>query len=154
MAEQRSVERGLLAGGILTSGMAIYHFWLPFQFGWPEDLARAPMLGWGLLMINASFSFLLLAFGLISLAIALRIVPREGAGTWVIGAVAAYWVFNAAYQLVAPMPMPARLASLKWALAAFALVVAFLYSRALRPPRARASGEPAFPTVDAAGRRP
>ena len=44
---------------------------------------------------------------------------------------AGYWLFNAAYQVLSPMPMPARLAGLKWAFLGFGLSLALLYLGAL-----------------------
>ena len=130
---------GLVAAGVLTCGMALYHFWLPYAFHWGEVLTRAPMLRWGLFIINASFSFLLLAGGVMSLAIALRPGPRERAARWVLIAMAGYWLFNAAYQVVFPMPLPPRLAGLHWGFLGFAAAVALLYVAALSDRRPAAA---------------
>ena len=141
---RRSPEIGLAAAGILTSAMALYHFWLPHAFHWGDVLTKVPMVRWGLFIINASFSLLLLAGGLMSIAIAWRPTLRHGAGRWVILAMAGYWLFNAAYQVLNPMPMPSRLAGLKWAFLGFGLSVAVLYLGALvgrRPPAIAAVGQ-------------
>ena len=133
---RRAPEFGLALAGSLSAAMALYHFWLPYAFHWGDVLTSVPMVRWGLFIINASFSLLLLAGSVMSTAIAWRPELKEGAGRWVILAMAGYWLFNAAYQVVVPMPMPARLASLKWAFLGFGLSLALLYLGALarRPP--------------------
>ena len=118
--------------------------WLPYAFHWGEVLTRAPVLRWGLFIINASFSFLLLAGGVMSLAVALRPGPRERAARWVLVAMAGYWLFNAAYQVVFPMPLPPRLAGLHWGFLGFGVAVALLYLATLsdrRPASAADVGE-------------
>ena len=144
-ADQPSKRRqapdvGLLVAGLLTSGMALYHFWLPSLWGWGAALQNVPMLNWALFMLNASFSYLLLAGGALTVAIALTSGSRDRAGAWVLIAMCGYWSFNAVYQIVAPMPMPPRMASLKWGLFAFAVMVAWLYVGALLRGR-RGTGE-------------
>jgi hypothetical protein len=136
-------EFGLALAGTLTSGMALYHFWLPYAFHWSDVLTHVPMVRWGLFIINASFSLLLLAGGLMSIGIAFRPILKHDAGRWVILAMAGYWLFNAAYQVLIPMPMPNRLAGLKWAFLGYSLSVALLYLGALverRPPAIAAVG--------------
>ena len=131
-------DGSLLAAGILTASMGLYHFWLPAQFGWARELAQDRMLQWALLSINTFFSYLLLAGGVVTFAIALRRRPRDPIDAWMLIAMTGFWVLNAAYQMFLPMPLPPRLASLRWALLAFAIVVLFLYARGLqrsrRPP--------------------
>lgn len=128
---RRSPEFGLALAGALTSVMALYHFWLPYAFHWGDVLTHVPMVRWGLFILNASFSLLLLAGGMMSLAIAWRSELKSGAGRWVIVAMAGYWLFNATYQIVDPMPMPRALGALKWAFLGFGLAVALLYMGAL-----------------------
>ena len=128
---RRSPEIGLAVAGVLTCGMALYHFWLPYAFHWGDALTRVPMVRWGLFIINASFSLLLLAGGVMSTAIAWRPELKAGPGRWVIVAMAGYWLFNAAYQVAVPMPMPGALAALKWAFLGFGLALALLYLGAL-----------------------
>ena len=118
--------------------MGLYHFWLSAQFGWGKELAHDRMLQWALLSINTFFSYLLLAGGATTIAIALRPKPRGPLDVWVLMAVTGFWMLNAVYQALLPMPLPPRLASLRWALLAFALVVVLSYARGLqrsrRPP--------------------
>ena len=54
MTRQPALDQSLLAAGILTASMGLYHFWLPAQFGWGEDLAKDRMLQWALLSIKES----------------------------------------------------------------------------------------------------
>ena len=128
---RRSPEIGLAAAGLLTGAMALYHFWLPYAFHWGDVLTAAPTVRWGLFILNASFSYLLLAGGAMSIAIAWRPELKHGAGRLVILAMAGYWVFNATYQVLIPMPMPRSLAGLRWAFLGFGLAVALLYLGAL-----------------------
>ena len=115
--------------------MALYHFWLPYAFHWGDVLTHVPMVRWGLYIINASFSYLLLAGGLLSVVIAFRPELKPRVGRLVLVAMASYWVFNATYQVVLPMPMPRSLAGLRWAFLGFGLGVALLYLGALRDRR-------------------
>jgi hypothetical protein len=118
--------------------MGLYHFWLPAQFGWGEELAKDRMLQWALLSINTFFSYLLLAGGALTIAIALRRRPRDPIDSWMLVAMTGFWALNAVYQMLLPMPLPHRLASLRWALLTFAIAVLLFYARGLqrswRPP--------------------
>ena len=146
---RRSPEFGLAAASLLTAGMALYHFWLPYAFHWGDVLTQVPMVRWGLFIINASFSLLLLAGGVMTLGIAWRPELKQGVGRWVIVAMAGYWVFNAGYQVLIPMPMPRSLTSLRWAFLGFGLSVALLYMGALAGAGrtvSAAAASPATPT--------
>jgi len=136
-AAPRRFDAAALAAGILTSGMALYHFTLPVSFRWGEALEQAPTLRWGLWLINASFSFLLLAGGALTIAIAFTPRPRDRTSAWVLGGMAGYWLFNIVWQLVAPMPLPRQLAALRFAFPAFAAMLVILYTLALLGPRRR-----------------
>ena len=129
--EGRPVAIDLLIAGLLSSGMALYHFWLPAIFGWSQDLKSEPILSWALLSINAFFSYLLLAGGIGTTVIALRIVPAERAASGVQLGMLGFWILNASYQVIAPMPLPRRLAALRWGFLAFAIVIVALYATAL-----------------------
>ena len=138
----RAPDLGLAAAGVLTAGMALYHFGLPFLWGWGKALAPWPMLHWALFMLNASFSYLLLAGGAATVALALRREVRDRTGRWVLLAIGGYWVFNLLYQMVSPMPMPSRMAALRWGLFGFAAVMASLYGAAV----VRGAGRAAAPS--------
>jgi hypothetical protein len=141
-----------MIAGALTCGMALYHFWLPWAFHWGDVLTRGAMLRWALFMLNASFSVLLLAGGILSLVVAFDPGPRHRVGTGVIVAMAGYWVFNAAYQVWVPMPLPGVLAGLRWAFGGFAVAVALLYAAGLLRPRPAPEGA-AAPAPVRGGRR-
>lgn len=133
---RRSPDIGLTIAGVLTSGMALYHFWLPFAFRWGDALVNVPALRWGLFMLNASFSYLLLAGGVATIALGLGAGSREGAGRWLVFGMFGYWLFNASYQIVSPLPLPRPFAALGWGFFGFAAAVALLYAAALvRGPR-------------------
>lgn len=148
-ALRRRPDLGLTLAGSLTGLMALYHLWLPYAFRWGDVLTGVPMVRWGLFIINASFSLLLLAGGVMSVAIAWRPELRAGAGRWVVLAMAGYWLFNAGYQVIEPMPMPRVLAALRWAFLGFGLALALLYLGALagwRPRDPAGAGHgPRFP---------
>ena len=138
----RAPDLGLAAAGVLTAGMALYHFGLPFLWGWGKALTPWPMLHWALFMLNASFSYLLLAGGAATVALAFRRDARDRTGRWVLFAIGGYWVFNLLYQLVSPMPMPPRLAALRWGLFGFAAAMAWLYGAAVVRGAGRAQAPP------------
>ncbi|MGH7729998.1 MAG: hypothetical protein ACRENJ_01970, partial [Candidatus Eiseniibacteriota bacterium] len=126
----RAPEPGLAIAGALSAGMGLFHFFLPPLFHWDAILAPAPTLRWGVPLINASFSYLLLAGGVITLVIAFRPALKRGVGGWLIAAMAGYWVLNAVWQVVLPMPIPRALAHLRWAFLGYGLAVALLYASA------------------------
>jgi uncharacterized membrane protein len=132
MTKRPAWNASLLAAGILTAGMGLYHFFLPAQFGWGEELAHERMLRWALLSINTFFSYLLLAGGALTIAIAVAPRPREAISTGVLAAMTGFWLVNAAYQFLLPMPLPPRLAILGWVLRGFAIVVVLLYAWGLQ----------------------
>ena len=138
MTKRPASNGSLLTAGILTAGMGLYHFLLPAQFGWGEELAKDRMLQWALLSINTFFSYLLLTGGALTIAIALRGRPWDPIHAWMLVAMTGFWVLNAVYQMLLPMPLPPRLAGLRWVLLSFAVVVVFFYARGLqrsrRPP--------------------
>jgi hypothetical protein len=131
--ERRRVDWVLGVAGLLTSAMALYHFWLPSAFGWSEAMIGAPALRWGLFMLNASFSYLLLAGGLLTLVIAGRGAAAGGIARLVLMAIGGYWLFNSLYQIVSPLPLPRALAGLRWAFLGFSLSLTCLYGAALAP---------------------
>jgi hypothetical protein len=132
----RPVDLVLLLAGLLTTGMALYHFWLPSVFRWGDALGDlpAPALRWALFMLNASFSYLLLTGGVLSLEIARRSGARDPISRLVLVAVGGYWVFNFVYQLVSPLPLPRPLVGLRWGFLGFSLSAVCLYGAALVRP--------------------
>jgi hypothetical protein len=132
MSPQNVWKASLLTAGISSAAMALYHLWMPAQFGWPEKLRAAPpAIAWGAVMINACFSILLLINAGLTVFCALRWSKRD-ALTWsCVAGIGGFWAFNAAYQVVSPMPLPERLRLLGWILMAFAVVTTCLYGVAL-----------------------
>ena len=131
------VWRALVAfAGIGAIAMATYHFALPTIWGWDAYLAQVPpAVRWGALSINTFFSTMLLLLGLLTLLVA---VVSSG-GPLVAGvllAMAVFWLVNALYQILVPMPLPESLAALRVVLVAFAAVMAGLNVIALVAPRA------------------
>jgi hypothetical protein len=142
MIHRRTLDWNLLAGGILTAGMGLYHFWLPAQFGWGKELAHDPMLRWALLSINTFFSYLLLGGGVVSIAIGAQARSSEPAARWVLMVMTGFWILNACYQVLLPMPLPPRLAILHTVLLLFAVATALFFALALwSARRQRPAGE-------------
>ncbi len=135
MPAPRSRDYVLLAAGALSAGMGLYHFFLPAQFGWADLLAHDRMLRWALLSINTFFSYLLLAGGVLTLAVAWRPRPRDRSAYDVVVAMTGFWTLNAAYQWLSPMPLPPRLGILHVVLLGFALITLALHAWALHPSR-------------------
>src|SRR5258705_7614905 len=96
--QRRPLDVGLVVAGGLTCIMALYHFTLPYVWGWGEDLLKTRMLHWALFMLNASFSYLLLAGGAVTIAIALDPTAQDRTRRWVLFGMGGYWVFNPVYQ--------------------------------------------------------
>src|SRR5262245_55332774 len=135
----RVPELGLTLGGALTAGMAVYHFFLPTAFHWGDVLGRWAMLNWALTVLNLSFSFLLLAGGLITIVVGFNPRLKDTVAKLVIGSLALYWIVNGACQILMPMPLPRAFAPLRWGFLGFSLAVTLLYLSALVPGR-RAPG--------------
>src|SRR3989442_16017730 len=91
---RRTPDLGLAAAGVLTAGMALYHFGLPLLWGWGSALAPWPMLHWALFMLNASFSYLLLAGGAATVALAFRREAMDRTGRWVLLAIGGFGGFK------------------------------------------------------------
>jgi len=137
MKRQTVWKAGLLGAGIGSAAMAVYHLWMPVQWGWAEKLRAAPpAIAWGAVMINACFSILLLVGAALTTLCAFRWARRDTLTWCCVGGMATFWVFNAAYQTVSPMPLPDRLRFIGWILSAFAVAMVLLYGAALAAGRA------------------
>jgi hypothetical protein len=121
----------LAAAGLLTAGMGAYHFFLPTQFGWSAELANDAMLRWALLSINSFCSFLLVVGGVLTFVTSFQPRPWGVVANWMLLGMMGFWIFNAVYQFVLPMPLPTSLAKLVWVLRGFAILTAALYAAAL-----------------------
>ena len=118
----------LLVGGACTSGMGVYHFFLPGMFHWARYVKGSPEPIWAIFAMNAMLSFLMLWGGLSAIFITLK---RDGSGAtarFVTLGMALFWILNAAYQAIRPPPFPAPLPIV---FLAFAILLALLFCAAL-----------------------
>ena len=118
----------LLAGALQTLAMAIYHFFIPSQFGWgqylPEGLST---INWSLYGLNNYFSFNLLVVAAF-LLYHLRFKSEKLYTIKVLGSIALlFWIFSAVYQLINPMPLPSNLVWLQVLLPSIAFLNIFLF---------------------------
>jgi hypothetical protein len=134
-------ELGLALGGALTAGMALYHFYLPTAFHWADALGSIPILAWALTILNASFSFLLLSGGVITIIVGLNPALKDRVARMVILSMALYWTLNAGFQVL--LPLPRAFAALRWGFLGFSVAVILLYLSALVPARRGAARPPA-----------
>ncbi len=112
----------LIIAGSATTGLAAFHFLVPYVFAWARFVdPLPPELRWTLFSMNAFLSLLLLIGGLASLRIAQR---GQTPLSWPVWMMALFWIVNAAYQLWRPFPTP----GVRWVLLGFALAVAILYA--------------------------
>jgi hypothetical protein len=125
-------KTSLLAAGICSAAMAGYHFWMPLQFRWAEKMrATPPAIAWGAHMINFCFSVLLVWGALMTVLAALRWTRQDAVTRGVAWGMGGFWVLNAAYQALIPMPLPEPMRAVGWFLLGFAVVVSLLYAVAI-----------------------
>ena len=107
-------------GGTAMGG---YHYFLPIQFRWLDDI-RPPhgMVAWALLMVNTCFSTLLI-LGSLMLAVAARSRTENSMARAVVAGMAIFWAINTMYQSVAPMPVPKAMVLVSHSLQLFALAM-------------------------------
>lgn len=128
MHRESVVRTCLWVGGVCTSGMGAYHFFLPTMFRWSEYVQGAPQPIWAIFAMNVMLSFLMLWGGLTTIFIAWK---RDGFGTtarFVTMGMAVFWLLNASYQGVRPPPFPVPL---RIGFLALAVFLALLYAMAL-----------------------
>jgi len=116
----------LLVGGVCTSVMGAYHFFLPSMFHWSEYVRGAPQPIWAIFAMNVMLSFLMLWGGLTTIFIALKSDGFGATVRFVTLGMAFFWLLNAAYQAVRPPPFPVRIGFL-----ALAIFLSLLYLVAL-----------------------
>ena len=121
-----SVSLGLAA--FFDCSLALYHFVLPYHMDWQSGLGNMPdSLVWALYGLNFSWSLLLLLVGALVFIVS-RLGPTAGSfARWTIFAVGLFWLIHGAYTWLHPLPMPASLNWLKYALTAFPAVTAALH---------------------------
>ena len=122
----------MLAAGVGSVAMAGYHFWMPHQWDWASKLrATPPTIAWGAFMINFCFSVLLAWGGAMTIVVALRWAKQDAATRCTVWGMGVFWVLNAGYQAILPMPLPEPLRAVGWSLLGFAVVMAFFYAVAI-----------------------
>ncbi|MBI3661002.1 hypothetical protein HY230_11120, partial [Candidatus Acetothermia bacterium] len=128
MRPEKIWKPSLLIAGISSAAMALYHFWLPYQWNWESELSnRSAALSWGLFSINFFFSILLLEGSIITLIVAFKRTEINTLAYASVLGMGVFWAVNAIYQIIIPLPLPDNLAILRWSLLAFAVLVAVLY---------------------------
>ena len=112
----------------MTTAMASYHFFLPYIFDWASEVKSLhPNVTWALFSLNVFFSTLLLALGIATIVgvVWRRIHQRTYLATALTGAL--FWIVNGCYQVMIPMPMPARMWFWSLFLKTFAFAVALSF---------------------------
>lgn len=108
--------------------MGAYHFFLPWQFHWGLFLRKVPQpIPWALFSINFFFSFLLVAGGVLTFRALAALRGSRHCDRGILGSMAGFWLANALYQIIVPMPLPAQLWPLHVVLVGFALVAMLAY---------------------------
>ncbi len=113
----------LKIGAIQTVLIAVYHFFIPFQFNWGEFLTEgAPTINWSLYALNNYFSFNLLIIAVFLFYHLLY--KKEHIQTIKILSIIAmlFWCFSTVYQIIEPMPLPRNLSWLGYVLPGLALI--------------------------------
>ncbi len=117
-AHMKNTHKFLLKLGTLQSvAMAIYHFFIPYQFGWDQYLkAESPTINWALVSINNYYSFTLLVAGGLLLFFLLGKKDQQQSISLLSFILLVHWLFSFFYQLISPMPLPIRLGFLSYIL--------------------------------------
>ena len=106
-------EALLLAAGVGSISLGLFHFVLPRVYGWGPYLEQLPgSISWGVLSINAFLSTLFVLMGGITIAG----VFDRGSGAVTIAFLAAmtiFWAVNCVYQIAIPFPIPASMVAIR-----------------------------------------
>jgi hypothetical protein len=125
---ERIARNMLLLGGGLSVAMALYHFFLPFQFHWAKFVEEIPgQIRWSLFALNFFFSDLLLVVGLLVLATARNSLRNRPLALAVVGGAASFWLLNFGYLVLFPFPMPSSLYAVKLGLLSFSATCFLLH---------------------------
>ncbi len=118
----------LLIAAIDDCGLALYHFMLPYQFGWSNALKGvADTLVWALFALNFSWSVLVFLMGVLVLYLA-RLGPAAGKFAKVtLFAVGLFWAIHGAYTWLNPFPLPPSLLWVRWPIDAFPAIALSLH---------------------------
>jgi hypothetical protein len=139
---ERIARSMLLLGGGLSVALALYHFFLPFQFHWAKFVEELPgQIRWSLFALNFFFSDLLLVVGLCVLATAWSSPHNRPLGLLVVGGAASFWLVNLGYLMLFPFPVPASLYAVKLGLEAFSATSFLLHGFPFGWLVARGAGE-------------
>jgi hypothetical protein len=140
MTRQHIAIKALGIAAASSCTMASYHFALPFVWHWSRFVAHIPAtIRWGIFSINAFFSFLLLAGGVLT-GVAARALSRNASpDRGVLIAMAGFWSLNMLYQIIIPMPLPAKLWPLHVVLPGYAALTLLAYIIGLRALRTHES---------------
>ncbi len=113
----------LKLGAIQTLLMAIYHFFIPFQFNWAHFLSEGTAtINWSLFALNNYFSFNLLIVSIFLLYHLYRKIEFKQTIKVLSMIALLFWCFSAIYQIIEPMPLPKTLNWLSYLLPGLALV--------------------------------
>jgi hypothetical protein len=119
---------GLVVGGVNSCAMGAYHFILPYAWGWGTPLSTLPpAVRWGSYATNFFMSYLMLAGGVLTLLAWRRSRTGRPADPGIVVVMGGFWLVNAVYQVVVPMPLPSGWLPLRLALLGFALVTGGAY---------------------------
>ncbi len=113
----------LKIGAIQTVLMAMYHFFIPFQFHWGDFLSvGTPTINWSLYALNNYFSFNLLVVA-VFLMYHLFYKKEQQQTIKILSVITIlFWCFSAVYQIVEPMPLPKNLIGLAYLLPGLAFI--------------------------------
>ena len=118
----------LKLGAFQTLIMAIYHFIIPFQFGWENYLSeKSPTINWSLYALNNYFSFNLLVLAMALLYFLIFKIKAKHTIITLSTIVLIFWVFSGWYQFVSPMPLPVNLKWLSLLLPGLAIFNALIF---------------------------
>lgn len=124
MIAERIPRTCLVAAGIASCSMAAFHFLLPHIFGWAHYVNDLPApIRWGVFSINVFFSCLLLWGGIATIIAAVKYKASDLLNQCIFLGMGSFWVINVSYQVVWPFPV----ATVRWILLAFAILVGLLY---------------------------
>src|SRR6266446_4098094 len=132
MTRSRTATIALAVAASSSCLMGAYHFFLPSMFHWDRFVTKVPgAIRWGLFSINFFFSFLLLAGGILTFVALRRLHRSLPPDRGVLYAMAGFWLVNLLYQLIIPMPLPAKLWLLHVVLVGYAVLCTLAYVASL-----------------------
>jgi hypothetical protein len=132
MTRTLTAKIALAISGSSSAAMGAYHFFLPSMFHWDRFVTKIPdSIQWALFSINFFFSYLLLAGGVLTLVALRRLHRSLPPDRGVLYAMAGFWLVNLLYQLIIPMPLPAKLWLLHLVLVGYAVLCTLAYVASL-----------------------